>query len=52
MNLLSSSKKFLFQHTTAAGRMLSTNPLTFFEIILSMMVLSATQVLLQSSDGT
>ena len=47
-----SSKKLILQRTTAGGRTLSTNSLTLFEVILSMMVLSAAQVLPQSSAGT
>jgi hypothetical protein len=47
-----SSKKLLFKRTTTGRRILSTASLNRFEVLLSMMVLSAGQVLHQSSAGT
>jgi hypothetical protein len=47
-----SSQNLLLKRTTAGKRILSTASLTFFEVLLSMIVLPAAQVLHQSSAGT
>jgi hypothetical protein len=49
--LRASSQKLLLKRTTAGRRILSTTLLTLFEVLLSMSVLPAAQVLLQSSGG-
>ena len=41
----------MWKHTTTGRSILSTCSFTFFEVLLSMIVLPAAQVLLQSSDG-
>jgi hypothetical protein len=43
-----SSQKLLLKRTTAGGRNLSTASLTLFDVLLSMIVLPAAQVLHQS----
>ena len=49
--LRSSSQKLLLKRTTTGSPTLSTTSLTLFDVLLSMIVLSASQVLLQSSGG-
>ena len=49
--LRASSQKLLLKRTTAGRRILSTTSLTLFEVLLSMIVLPAAQVLHQSSAG-
>jgi hypothetical protein len=49
--LRASFQKLLLKRTTAGRRILSTTPLTVFEVLLSMIVLPAAQVLHQSSAG-
>ena len=44
-------QKLLLKRTTADRRILSTTSLTLFEVLLSMIVLPAAQVLHQSSAG-
>jgi hypothetical protein len=46
-----SSQKLLLKRTMAGRRILSTTSLTLFEVLLSMIVLPAAQVLHQSSAG-
>ena len=50
--LRASSQRLLFQRTTEGGHILSTASLTLFDVLLSMIVLQAAQVLHQSSAGT